>query len=359
KKVEDGRIEDIRECIGCNICISGDMTMAISRCTQNPSFMEEWRKGWHPERMNTKGASDSVLIVGAGPAGLEAAMSLGRRGYDVALAEATTETGGRVARESKLPGLSAWGRVKDYRNYQISQMGNVQTYLDSELTANQILEFGFRHVCIATGSHWRHDGVGRLHVKPMPIDPAMPVFTPDDLMDGRVPTGDVILFDDDHYYMGGVLAELLVQNSAQVTLVTPSAFVSEWSINTLEQNTIHQRLAGLGVEIILNRGVTAIASGQVETACTYTGQTATLDSDAVVLVTAQQQNDTIWTNLKTREAEWGDYGIRSINVIGDAEAPAPIAWATYAGHRYARELDDVRNLDEPSFRREIANLATI
>ncbi|MGD1923142.1 MAG: FAD-dependent oxidoreductase [Paracoccaceae bacterium] len=359
KKVEDGRIEDIRECIGCNICISGDMTMAISRCTQNPSFMEEWRKGWHPERMNAKGRSASVLIVGAGPAGLEAAMSLGRRGYDVALAEATTQTGGRVARESKLPGLSAWGRVKDYRDYQISQMGNVQTYLDSELTANQILEFGFQHVCIATGSHWRQDGVGRHHVKPMPIDPAMPVFTPDDLMDGRIPTGDVILFDDDHYYMGGVLAELLVQNRARVTLVTPSAFVSEWSINTLEQHTIHQRLAGLGVEIILNRGVTAIASGQVETACTYTGQTATLDADAVVLVTAQQQNDTIWTDLKTREAEWGDHGIRSVDVIGDAEAPAPIAWATYAGHRYARELDDNRNLDEPSFRREIANLATI
>ncbi len=88
KKVEEGRIEDIRECIGCNICITGDMTMSISRCTQNPAFMEEWRKGWHPERMQTKGESDSVLIVGAGPAGLEAARALGVRGYSVALAEA-------------------------------------------------------------------------------------------------------------------------------------------------------------------------------------------------------------------------------------------------------------------------------
>ena len=77
KKIEQGRIEDIRECIGCNICITGDMTMSISRCTQNPAFMEEWRKGWHPERMNAKGGSESVLMVGAGPAGLEAARALG------------------------------------------------------------------------------------------------------------------------------------------------------------------------------------------------------------------------------------------------------------------------------------------
>ena len=113
KKIEEGRIEDIRECIGCNICITGDMTMSISRCTQNPTFMEEWRKGWHPEQMNVKGKSENVLVVGSGPAGLEAARALSERGYDVAIAEADTMIGGRVTHERKLPGLSAWGRVID------------------------------------------------------------------------------------------------------------------------------------------------------------------------------------------------------------------------------------------------------
>ena len=110
------------------------MTMSISRCTQNPTFMEEWRKGWHPERIDAKGISYSVLVVGAGPAGLEAARALGMRGYQVALAEAGRETGGRVlANAKKLPGLSAWGRVKDYRDYQLSQMANVDIYFDSAL----------------------------------------------------------------------------------------------------------------------------------------------------------------------------------------------------------------------------------
>ncbi|OCC02126.1 NADH:flavin oxidoreductase [Labrys sp. WJW] len=357
RKVEEGRIEDIRECIGCNICVTGDMTMSISRCTQNPTFMEEWRKGWHPERMQARGASESVLVVGAGPAGLEAARALGLRGYKVILAEAGTELGGRVARESRLPGLSAWGRVRDYRQYQLSQMPNVEIYFDSQLSADDILGFGFEHVALATGSTWRRDGVARAHVVPMPIDPAMPVFTPDDLMSGRLPTGRIVLFDDDHYYMGGVLAELLARQGARVTLVTPSAYVSDWTRNTLEQGAIHRRLVEHGVEIVLNRVVARIDAGSVVTACTYTGTEARLEADGVVLVTARLQRDELWQGLKARRDAWADSGISSIKVIGDAEAPGPIAWATYAGHRYARELDEPDIGDALPFRREITALA--
>ncbi|TGV53952.1 NADH:flavin oxidoreductase [bacterium M00.F.Ca.ET.141.01.1.1] len=357
RKVEEGRIEDIRECIGCNICITGDMTMSISRCTQNPTFMEEWRKGWHPERMQAKGDSDSVLIVGAGPAGLEAARALGLRGYKVAIAEAGTELGGRVARESKLPGLSAWGRVRDYRQYQLGQMPDVEIYFESRLTADDILSFGFQNIAIATGSTWRRDGVARAHIVPMPIDAAMPVYTPDDLMDGKVPGGKVVLFDDDHYYMGGVLAELMARQGTKVTLVTPSAYVSDWTRNTLEQGAIHRRLAELGVDIVLNRSVVSVASGGVVTACVYTGAKQDLTADAAVLVTSRNQDDAVWRDLKVRENEWADNGIRSVKVIGDAEAPGPIAWATYAGHRFARELDEPDIGDALPFRREVTALA--
>ena len=357
KKVEEGRIEDIRECIGCNICITGDMTMSISRCTQNPTFMEEWRKGWHPERMNAKGESGSVLIVGAGPAGLEAARACGLRGYDVALAEAGEALGGRVARERLLPGLSAWGRVTEYREYQLSQMANVEVYRTSALDAAQILEFGFENICIATGARWRADAVARQHVVAPPIDPAIPVFTPDDLMAGKRPLGRVVLYDDDHYYMGGVLAELLVQAGCEVTLITPSAFVSEWTNNTLEQPRIHARLAGLGVDIRLNTGLAAIRADGVETVCSYTQRRGLVGADAAVVVASRTADDAVWRDLKAREAEWADAGIKSVKLIGDANAPGPIAWATYAGHRYARELDGPDIGDALPFRREVAALA--
>ncbi|MEZ5674678.1 MAG: NAD(P)-binding protein [Thalassovita sp.] len=357
KKIDEGRIEDIRECIGCNICITGDMTMSISRCTQNPTFMEEWRKGWHPERMNAKGTSQSVLVVGAGPAGLEATRALAERGYDVALAEAGTALGGRVARERLLPGLSAWGRVVDYRAYQIGQKPNVETYFDSALDADSILEFGFENICIATGAKWRRDGVSRQHVVPFPTDAAMPVYTPDDLMAGRLPGGKVVIYDDDHYYMGGVLAELLASNGALVSLVTPSAYVSDWTVNTLEQHTIHRRLAQMGVQIVLNRGVVEIGADHVVTNCTYTDQLTPVACDAVVMVSSRIETNGVYRDLKDRQVEWADAGIKTVQIIGDANAPGPIAWATYAGHRYARELDGDNIGDALPFRREIAELA--
>jgi len=356
-KIDEGRIEDIRECIGCNICVTGDMTMSISRCTQNPTFMEEWRKGWHPERMNAKGSSQNVLVVGSGPAGLEAARALSERGYDVTIAEASEELGGRVTRERKLPGLAAWGRVADYRTYQLSQKPNVETYLGSPMDAEQILEFGFENICLATGSQWRRDAVSRQHLVPPPIDAAMPLYTPDDIMSGNVPeSGHAIVFDDDHYYMGGVLAELLAKQGCQVTLITPASRVSEWTSNTLEQAAIHKRLANLGINIVLNQGLVNIGEGHLVSDCVFSGMTKTYPCDSVVMVSSRTSDNAVYQSLMEREAEWADAGIKTVKLIGDAEAPGPIAWATYAGHRYARELDEPVRVDVLSFRREVTGL---
>ncbi len=189
RKIEEGRLEEIRECIGCNICVSGDFTMSPIRCTQNPSMGEEWRRGWHPERMQPRQSDANVLVVGGGPAGLEAAQALGKRGYDVVLAEAGDEFGGRVALEARLPGLSAWIRVADYRLGQLQRLPSVETAPGSPVDADEILSYGFEHVAIATGARWRADGVGRFHTRPITLDPALAVLTPDQLMRGALPAG--------------------------------------------------------------------------------------------------------------------------------------------------------------------------
>ena len=360
RKIEEGRLEEIRECIGCNICVSGDTTMSPIRCTQNPTMGEEWRKGWHPERIPAKGSDAKVLVVGAGPAGMECARALGHRGYDVVLAEAGTERGGRVVREAALPGLAAWIRVNDYREQQLRVMANVESYFDSALTADDAIAFGFAHVAVATGSTWRRDGVARTLLEPISIAERAEVLTPDDLMSGTRPAGKrVVLYDDDHYYMGGVLAELLVRENFAVTLVTPAADVSNWTFNTLEQGFIQKRMLELGVAIRAHHSVTAMRADAAIASCVFTGRKVELEADALVLVTARLPNDQLYLDLKARQSDWTEAGIRSVKVIGDACAPGPIAYAVYAGHRYARELDQPDIGDAVPFKRELTELAEV
>ena len=357
QKIEQGRLDDICECIGCNICVSGDSTMTPIRCTQNPTMGEEWRRGWHPERFRPAGSAAKVLVAGAGPAGLEAAMALGKRGYEVVLAEATDRLGGRVAREARLPGLATWIRVVDYRRGQLAKLPGVELAFGSRLEADEILSYGFDHVALATGARWRRDGSARWHTRPIPIGDGVAVLTPDDLMAGERPAGDrVVLFDDDHYYMGGVLAELLVADGKQVTLVTPAARVSEWTVNTMEQQRIQRRLLDQGVRILTTQVLAAADAGAVQLACAYTERQQELACDALVLVTARDPDDSLAVELAGRSAEWEAAGVRSVQAVGDAWAPATIAAAVWDGRRYAETLDQP-DQREVTFLREIVQLA--
>ncbi len=351
KKIEEGRVDDIRECIGCNICVASDNTSSPIRCTQNPTMAEEWRRGWHPERISPKNTDDTVLVVGAGPAGLEAAVSLGKRGYDVMLAEASTELGGRVARECRLPGLSAWGRVRDYRAGQLHKLANVGVYLDSAMTAETVREAGCSLVAVATGASWRRDGTGRHHSDPIGIAEGAAVFTPDDIMSGQKVPGPVVVYDDDHYYMGGVVAEQLVSKGHEVILVTPAAQPSSWTVYTLELGRIQKRLLEAGVTIVASHAITQIEKDAVQVACVHTGRDRTIAAAGIVLVTARTSDDALYNDLCKDAPALEAAGIRRVVRIGDAEAPGTIAAAVWSGHRFARELGE-RLPDGPTYRLE-------
>jgi len=341
RKIEEGRIDDIRECIGCNICVSSDYTSTNLRCTQNPTMGEEWRRGWHPEIIAPRKSDGSVLVVGAGPAGLEAALAAARRGYEVHLAEASATLGGRVTREAALPGLSEWARVRDWRVGQLGRLPNVTIYRDSALEPGHVLEFGARHVAIATGSVWRRDGVGRDSGFAITGFDGPAVFTPNDIMAGRLPeSGPVLIWDDDHYYMGGVLAEHCRALGHEVLLVTPAAMVSAWTVNTLEALPIAKRLARLGVEVIPYTSVTGFGEGRALLTNGLTGVTTERAAASLVTVTARLPVDGLFTGLRALENRWAGAGIVTVSRIGDCYAPSTIQQAVYTGHKLARSLDE-------------------
>ncbi len=355
KKVEEGRLEDIRECIGCNICVSGDFRHVPIRCTQNPTMGEEWRRGWHPERIAPKRTDDAVLVVGAGPAGLECARALGRRGYPVTLAEARQDLGGRVTDESGLPGLAEWARVRDYREQQLLQLPSVEVYRASRMTASDVLELGAARVVLAVGSRWRRDGVGHEQSEPIPIGAGARVFTPEDIVARGAVPGPVLVFDDDHYYLGGVIAQMLRDRGLDVTLVTPAVQVSHWTHNTMEQYRVQSRLMTSGVHIVVRHNLVGIEDGSVRLECGYTHRAVSRACESVVLVTSRLPEEDLYQDLQASQVALDRAGIRTVDRIGDCLAPSTIAAAVYAGHRYAQCLDEPQ-CEGGGFRREMPGL---
>ena len=346
-KIKENRHEDIRECIGCNICVTGDTRFVPIRCTQNPTMGEEWRRGWHPEIIAPKKSKDEILIVGAGPAGLEAASTLGQRGYHVILTDARREAGGRVLLESALPNLNEWRRVVDYRITKINKTENIFFYPSSPMTAQDILETGTPHIILATGATWRRDGMGRYLTRPVTGNGK--IFTPDDLMNHNLPSGKVIIYDDDHYYMGGVLAELLAQPEAgcEVTLITPAPSISYWTQFTLEQDRILKRMHDLNITLLPNHVIASYDPKAATVTNVITSAETTLPCDAIVMVTDRIPNDTLYHELQPALAEGK---IKTLRRIGDAEAPNIIAQAIFSGHLAAREFDETIDPDITPFK---------
>jgi len=331
QKIDAGREDEIRECIGCNICYTGDQTGTPIRCTQNPTMGEEWRKGWHPEFIPQKGSDAKVLVVGGGPAGLEATVALGKRGYEVTLAESRRVLGGRVADESSMPGLRQWGRVAEWRLNQMSKLKNVEYYLESVVDEDQIREFAADKVVLATGAEWRRDGMGRWHDEPITGWEDPMVLTPNDIFRGAELRGPVVVYDDDHYYLGGIIAEKLRADGLDVTLVTPANEVSTWTTHTEEQHRIQQRIMGLGIDVQTGKSLARITGESAVLACIYTEREREIAAGSVVLVTSRAPRDDLFHSLRDE---------MDIVRVGDCLAPGTIATAVYSGHRYARELDE-------------------
>ena len=356
RKIEEGRLDDIRECIGCNICVSGDCTITPIRCTQNPAMGEEWRRAGIRSGSRPKHRTPRCSWSAPARPGWRRRWRSAAR-LPCVLAEASQALGGRVAREARLPGLAEWIRVVDYRRGQLDRLPDVEIAYDSRLTAEEVLGYGFDHVAVATGCRWRADGVGRWHLRPLDLD-GLQLLTPDDVMDGSKPDGErVLVYDDDHYYLGGVVAESLARSGHAVTFVTPAARVSEWTVNTLEQVRIQRRMLEAGIEIVPSRAVDGASAGAVRTSCVYTSEVEERAVDALVLVTSRLPDDRLAADLRARAGDWAAAGLASVRAVGDALCPGTIAAAVWDGRRYAEQLGKLPDADGVPFLREIAGLS--
>ncbi|MEM9498508.1 MAG: NADH:flavin oxidoreductase, partial [Pseudomonadota bacterium] len=165
----------------------------------------------------------------------------------------------------------------------------------------------------------------------------------------RPATDAVVVYDDDHYYMGSVMAELLAAEGYRVTFVTPDALVASWTAFTLEQGHIERRLLNLGVELLTRHAIVEIGDTHIQLADDMTGKQITREG-ALVPVTMRLPRDDLFHSLRAMPDACNAAGLTSVRRLGDCFGPATIAAAVYEGHRYAREFDTETDPDDVPFK---------
>jgi dimethylamine/trimethylamine dehydrogenase len=342
-KVRDGRVDEIRECIGCNYCLSrwaqGGAPVA---CTQNPTAGEEYRRGWHPERYSpARNAHKSVLIVGAGPAGLECARVLGlRQMSDVHLVDAAETPGGSLSWLSSLPRLGEWRHVIDYRVAQLGKLANVQAIARRRLTSDDVRDYGADIVIIATGAHWAGDGMGPATYGPIPgaSSDHGHVVTPEQLLIDRKPVGGtVVVYDCEGVVTGIGICELLASQGKHVTLLTPADSPGEYARFTGEVPQVRRALATAGVAVRTETIVTRVDDSAIGVRGVYDDEETEIACDSIVLLTQRRSDDSLYAELASAGAAPVAQG--AVYRIGDCVAPRMTADCVYDGHRLAREID--------------------
>jgi len=363
EKIEQGRYGEIRECIGCNICASRFPQGAPIICTQNPTVGEEFRRGWHPERF-TKVAEPQrrVLVIGAGPAGMECAMVLGKRGVSaVHLVDEQDALGGSLRAISAYPNLGEWARVIQYRQIQLDALRNVQVILGTRLEPEAVRTYGAEIVIVATGAAWRADGMNGPTQAPIPGAEAAFVHTPEAVSaaGGSIPGERVLIYDTDGYFTAVAMAEMLLAAGKHVTVVTPYANFAQYMFFTGEAFRINRELRAAGVVVVPWHVLSEITAGGLRGQGVWSPSPVHWEADAVVLVTQREPRDALYRALTATPQRLRDEGIDAVYRIGDCVAPRLIADCVFDGHRLAREIDSPDPATPLPFLRELPDVRQV
>jgi dimethylamine/trimethylamine dehydrogenase len=343
-KIEQGRLDEIRECIGCNMCVARFNQGVRIVCTQNATMGEEYRRGWHPEKFSrATNHENDVLVVGAGPAGLECAMILAKRGMRrVHLVDAAPEMGGALKWIAQLPRLGEWGRVIDYRSIQLEKLG-VEFIGGTSLSSADVKEYGAEIVIVATGAAWATNGLSPWTHAPIPgADAGLPaVSTPDQLLAGDAQLGErVTIYDCEGYFMGASLAEKYAQLGKQVTLITPLSGVAPYRFFTGEGHFGLTALESLDVTVMPGQELIEISrEGVTLRLVSDHDSTGFVPGDSCVLVTQRESRDQLYRDLASDSSGLKEAGIVGLYRIGDCVSPRFISECVFDGHRLAREID--------------------
>ena len=332
-KAREGREEDIRRCVAANYCWRSVIHGGRVQCIYNPEVGREGR--WGSGTLVEAPARKKVLVVGAGPAGLEYARIAAARGHEVVVLEREEEVGGHVRWYSLLPGRKEFGQIARWLERQANGNGaTIRT--GEEVTADGVeglLETEKPdHVVVATGAVYRRDGWQGQTAAPLPGWETGNCVSWDEVVTGKAsPAGSVIVLDDLQDAAAPLTAVKLAQDGASVRLVTRWPMVAMETIPEVYYLWIRQALYEAGVEVVPDLFVQKIAGRSVDLFNVYVpDRVTTFEADWIVMATGRRSENGLYHLLRERGA--------SVETIGDATAPRTTYEAVYEGHRQGRKL---------------------
>ena len=333
-KVSEGRSEDIRKCVAANHCWKSVSKGQRVQCVYNPTMGREGK--WGKEFQVAAAQPKRILVIGAGPSGLEFARIAAARGHQLLVVDRADEIGGHVRLQSKLPGRSTYGEIGTWLGAQAVKNGSeIRLGIDVDETSLGALvaEHGADHVVIATGSRVCKDGFQGWTSEALPGHDLANCYGWDEVVNGQVrPTGDVVVIDDQADLIGPLIAVHLAQHGAKtVRLVTRWPMVGMETIADAYFEWIIPQVYEANVQLQVDHFVRSIGPKSVTLYNIYApDRVVEVPADAVVMATARQSLNALAKAAAVLPV--------TVDVIGDAVAPRSTYEAVFEGHRQARKI---------------------
>ena len=330
-KARAGRADDIRGCISCNqMCWGRRSRDYWISCLVNPSAGREFE--WGGDRFEATTAIKNVLVVGGGPAGMEAARVAAERGHRVTLAEALGDLGGQF----RLAGLAPRrGQITELMGWYLRQFEKlgVEVRYFSPMDDQDIVEFGADEVILATGS--LPDGLAKQRW--LPEAAALPgldngkVFSCEEVFRDQAELGNsVIVLDEGGNWRGTGTAWYLAEQGHQVTIVTPDPMIGKELTRTTADFQIRASLAKLGAVFKLESVIQHWHGDHAELRSLLDGSVSEIAASAIVTATTNTADNSI-------ELALSEAGTR-FHLIGDAAAPRTAPYAFHDGRKIGLAL---------------------